>query len=316
MRTYKEQTALILEKVNKYNSAKKKRMKYIYSLSSMAACILIFFAVYALPAILQNPVTIDPPIVIDPPEIIVPTDPTTPLPTEPVTEESDDAHGGGGPDGCVHYQDTGLSFGESYHTISGIFSFFIYDPANPNAFQEWVKEANKLNREHATEQCGSPYSTMYFFVEYFNIKREDFEKLYYNTYIHSSFYYNIDVLYSGDKDLFEQHHSNFTAEIISEMQSRADFWNAKNELVYETLGIIRLDGETVNKDYDALIRSIDKDNIIGWLEENLNKEPWHNEIGWFYAANSLWTVEEFTDYWSDYDGVPLRFEDLMPAIIF
>jgi len=60
MRTYKEQTTLILEKVNQYNNAKQKRMKYIYSLSIIAACLLIAFSVYMIPAILKN--SVEPPV--------------------------------------------------------------------------------------------------------------------------------------------------------------------------------------------------------------------------------------------------------------
>jgi hypothetical protein len=54
MRTYREQTALILEKVNQHNqhnNAKKKRMKYIYSLSAAAACLVVILSIYALPFI-------------------------------------------------------------------------------------------------------------------------------------------------------------------------------------------------------------------------------------------------------------------------
>ncbi|MCL2216420.1 MAG: hypothetical protein FWB91_05290 [Defluviitaleaceae bacterium] len=45
MRTSKEQAALIHEKVSQHNSTKKKRMKYIYSLSTLAACLGIVFVV-------------------------------------------------------------------------------------------------------------------------------------------------------------------------------------------------------------------------------------------------------------------------------
>jgi hypothetical protein len=41
MRTYEEQTTLILERVNLYNSARKKAKRTIYFISNMAACFAI-----------------------------------------------------------------------------------------------------------------------------------------------------------------------------------------------------------------------------------------------------------------------------------
>ena len=54
MRTYNEQTALILEKVSRYNNAKKKRLKYVYSLSAVAA-VFVLISILALPVLIYMP---------------------------------------------------------------------------------------------------------------------------------------------------------------------------------------------------------------------------------------------------------------------
>ena len=488
MRTYKEQTALILEKVNRYNGAKKKRMRYIYSLSTVAAaCFVIIFSIYALPVIMRN----------NPAEL--PAEPPEIVPAEPDVG----ATGGGGPWGCVHYNpdiisggssdnrsmlyfineeispnlkspeenvggveylsytypldldflfiesrltdyvgedifrewtraeyangtylyvnvltfiehfnltkeqfieacsiypefplfgddlyevadvlfsgdtekilrytktagavysngklfsaewldthtiedyiasgidyaeleaakeatlkaiggfginpesryqekvaeyktrsletgesahnDYNLGFSENYHSLSIILTSFIYSPGDPGAFERWAEEAGRLSAEHATQQCKSRYFTVDFFIQYFDIKRGDFEKLYYSTDLYSTYEYNIDILYSGDKDKVEEYYSKITPERIAEMQSRAELQNAKNALVEKTFGYVLLSGETVRPEYEAWIRSLDKENIIEWLDENVSAGP-----GWFLAANSLWSIDEFTDYW-------------------
>jgi hypothetical protein len=48
MRTHREQTAMILEKAGRYKKAKKKRMGYVYSLSAVAACLVIAFVTFTL----------------------------------------------------------------------------------------------------------------------------------------------------------------------------------------------------------------------------------------------------------------------------
>ncbi|MCL1793268.1 MAG: hypothetical protein FWG34_05315 [Oscillospiraceae bacterium] len=273
MRTYKEQTALILEKISRRDGAKKKRMKYIYSLSALAACLALAFAIYALPVIVNM-------------------------------REPDDAHGGGeGPGNCVHIV-PGLGIGENYHSIDILFAAFIYDPADPGAFDRWAKEAGRLSAEYATKQCGSRYFTMDFFIQYFGIKREDFEKLYYNTYLYSVFDYDIDVLYSGDKDAVERYYAKITPERIAEMESRANLRAAKDELVQKTFGVIMLDGETASKEYEEWIKSLDKEGIIGWLDEHIPQEQ-----GWFLAANSLWEIDEFMDYWGNSENIPVAAPD-------
>lgn len=55
MRTYKEQTALILNKIDKYQVARKKQLKLVYSFITAAACIiLIAISITIIPRIINN----------------------------------------------------------------------------------------------------------------------------------------------------------------------------------------------------------------------------------------------------------------------
>ena len=201
------------------------------------------------------------------------------------------------------HNDFNVWFDANYHSIDLLFIRYIY----PESFDKWIEEAGRLSAEYATEQCKHRYFTMDFFIKYFNIKREDFEKLYYNTYLYSVYEYNLDVLYSGDKDLVEQYYSKISVERIREMEARAELRYAKDALVKKTFGVIMLNGESMSKEYEAWIRSLDKDNIIGWLDENIPQEQ-----GWFLAANSLWSIDEFIDYWGDLTFINESEEDLAP----
>jgi len=284
MRTYKEQTELILEKVNRHNNAKKKRVRYIYSLSTAAAaCLIIFLSVYTLPMILQTP--------INPPEII---------PTEPNGEDNYDENAmGGGPDFCIHYD--GRVFNESYHSIPGLFAFFIHDVDDPDAFERWSAEAHRLSKENATEQCGARYSAMDFFIQYFDIKREDFEKLYYHTYLYSAYDFNIDILYSGDKAIVEHYYSELAADNIPEMELRGEIRDLKDLLIEKTFGDTIIDGGNevwlfngkFNEEYQVWVKSLDKNNIIDWFEANLSGE--HDGV--ILAGASFWSIPEFIYHW-------------------
>ena len=194
--------------------------------------------------------------------------------TASISDINDEAVYGGGNSGCIHDS----AYNESYHHITGALMDFV----GSEAYMKWREEAIKLSEENKTEQCDFAYLTISYFIEYFDINREDFEKLYENTIYYNIVDYNVDVLYSGNKDKIEHYYREQCKDNIQEMEFRAELRE------FKVLLVEKIFENQQNDDYKSWVKSLDKDNVIEWMETNMG-----NEDGFYLTAESLWSIPEF-----------------------
>lgn len=106
---------------------------------------------------------------------------------------------------CIHYQD--------YHAISGQLIQYVGE----SEFYEWVEEAGKIN---VTEECCYGNANIYDFIKYFDFPKEEFENIYYGSSLYYYTYYDIELLYSDNKEQIEETYKNY--DLIRKIKKARD----------------------------------------------------------------------------------------------
>ncbi|GHV14141.1 hypothetical protein FACS1894219_09870 [Clostridia bacterium] len=163
---------------------------------------------------------------------------------------------------CVHNSVSYGSENASYHTIMGTLTDYI----GGEKFEAWRIETEQTSKLNATADCKWPDFTIINFIDYFNISRDDFERLYNKTIYYYVVDYDVDVLYSGDKQLIEQYYIDYKYENAAEMEYRQGVRNLKSDL-YNFYMAEYYDVPS-DEAYSEFIRSICPDDVI-WAENNI-----------------------------------------------
>ena len=102
---------------------------------------------------------------------------------------------GGGLNECIHAS----VFNDSFHS----FSVELIKYVNSEKFEEWINLEHKV-----TNECQYYGVNIYEFIKYFNISKDVFSDLYYNTSTYYNHDYNIDLLYNGNVDKIYKYYEN------------------------------------------------------------------------------------------------------------
>lgn len=89
-----------------------------------------------------------------------------------------------------------------YHS----FPSCIVEHVGQDAFNEWLSSLEEPEITDPSTQCVSPDFSIYNFVKYFNIPREDLEQIYFsNTDAYYYAVWNIDLIYSGTEKEYDEY---------------------------------------------------------------------------------------------------------------
>ena len=190
-----------------------------------------------------------------------------------IIEKIDTGAHGGGTAICAHDS----AYNDSYHTITGVLIDFV----GKKEFEIWTEQ----KYFPPTNYCKYSNCTILNFIEYFDIKREDFEKMYYQTSCYATVDYNVNILYSGDKKEVEYYYTNLCADNIEEMKLRAAIRYFKDMLIDDVLKTRE------NENYEKWITSLDKTGIIEWMKTNLDNS-------FLTVHDRLWNIPQFIEYFN------------------
>ena len=193
-----------------------------------------------------------------------------------VSDDESSAEPVGGHDGCEHF--------EHYHFISYTFMQYV----GVERAYEWI---------NSFEDPGDCDKNMFEFIKYFNIPREDFESIYNEKEFYYTTYYNIDILYSGDRKLADEHYDIYWKQISVEMRARSLERHIKKKLI----------NEYDKNNYKNL--RITQWSIAEFVYENdVSREELEEVIEYYYKAN------KFDKYYYDLDKIYSRDKTLLDAI--
>ena len=157
----------------------------------------------------------------DPQAAVVGTSLSTdePEPAPPGEDNTGRAIGGSGPFCTVH--------AISYHSWSPE----MIELVGEEAFLEWNRNCEYIL---FTDDCHYPEASVYGFIKYFDIPREDLEYVYLNTVTYYSQVLNLDLLYSGNDEAVDAFYRN-TEELKKTEERRSAFAWLKSYCRYHDL---------------------------------------------------------------------------------
>jgi len=137
-----------------------------------------------------------------------------------------------------------------YHNCPGIF----IDYVGRNNFDEWIKQTDVINYDEAGHPifengCSVPKCTIYEFIKYFGISREEFHDLWYYSRVYYLWDYNPDILFSDDIELIDKYYRRTYDEqeqMMAAKKSELNFLDRLNYLYYDD----PVYGEAFRKVYD------------------------------------------------------------------
>lgn len=171
---------------------------------------------------------------------------------------------------------------QSYHDFSGALIDFV----GANKFDEWIKNTEEKQNTVKDEECIAPLQNIYQFIIDFNISKEEFTRLYYSDGSYYTRDYNINLLYSGDKEAIEAYYTSGGNTALFEHRIKIyeikimliqnvpteiyDQWSGKETAMYIENSNTR---NCINWSIPEFLYyfNIDEEVFIGWMKNYASK---------------------------------------------
>ena len=137
-----------------------------------------------------------------------------------------------------------------YHTFAG----YYIDYVGQENFNKWIEQSDVVNYDERGNPifengCSVPKCTIYEFIKYFGISREEFYDLWYYSRVYYLWDHDPDLLFSDDIELIDKYYRRTydeQAQMMAAKKSELNFLDRLNYLYYDD----PVYGEAFRKVYD------------------------------------------------------------------